>query len=62
VKPYTENIKGLNGGGEAYDLPLSHEIRKTGMIGSVKPGLTQELCVVQTEEFSITCYIREMYI
>jgi hypothetical protein len=28
---------------------------------SVKPVLTEDLCIVQKEEFSITCYMCEMY-
>jgi hypothetical protein len=31
-------------------LPLQHEIRNIGMICSVKPVLTEDLCVVQKEE------------
>jgi hypothetical protein len=31
------------------------------MICSAKPVLTEELCVVQTEEFSITCYMCDTY-
>jgi hypothetical protein len=44
-------------------MPLQHKIRKIGMICSVKPVLTEDLCVVQGEEFSLTCYTRmcEMY-
>jgi hypothetical protein len=43
-------------------LPLQHKICKMGMISYVKPVLTEDLCVVQKEEFSITCYICEMCI
>jgi hypothetical protein len=32
------------------------------MIFSVKPVLTEDLCVVQKEEFSIICYMCEIYI
>jgi hypothetical protein len=35
--------------------------RKIGMICSVKPVPVEDLCVVQKEEFSITCYVFEMY-
>jgi hypothetical protein len=42
-------------------LPLQHKIRKIGMICSAKPVLTEDLCVVQKQEFSITCYMYEMY-
>jgi hypothetical protein len=31
-------------------LPLQHKIRKIGMICSIKPVLTEDLCVVQKEE------------
>jgi hypothetical protein len=31
------------------------------MICSAKPVLTEDLCVGQKEEFSITCYMCEMY-
>jgi hypothetical protein len=47
--------------GEVTKLPLQHKIRKIGMICSVKPVLTEDLCVVQKEEFSITCYMCDMY-
>jgi hypothetical protein len=36
-------------------------IRKIGIICSVKPLLTDDLRVVQKKEFSVTCYMREMY-
>jgi hypothetical protein len=36
-------------------------LRKIGMICSAKPGLTEDLCIVQKEDFSITRYICEMY-
>jgi hypothetical protein len=42
-------------------MPLEHKISKIGIICSVKPVLTEDLCVVQEEEFSITCYMCEMY-
>jgi hypothetical protein len=32
-----------------------------GMICSAKPVQTEDLCVVQKEEFSVTCCMREMY-
>jgi hypothetical protein len=32
-------------------LPLQHKIREIGMLCSVKPVLTEDLCVVQREEF-----------
>jgi hypothetical protein len=37
------------------------QLLKIGMICSVKPALTVDLRVVQREEFSITCYMCEMY-
>jgi hypothetical protein len=46
-------------GGQTYEtdevttLLLWLKIRKTGMICSVKPVLTEDLCVVKKEEFSI---------
>jgi hypothetical protein len=42
-------------------LPLWHKIRKIGMICSVKSLLTEDLCIVQKEEFSVTCYMCEIY-
>jgi hypothetical protein len=32
------------------------------MICSVKPALTEDLCVVQKEDFSATCYMSDRYI
>jgi hypothetical protein len=44
-------------------LPLLHKIRKIGMICSVKPVLTEDLCVVQKEDiFNNMLYMCEMYI
>jgi hypothetical protein len=43
-------------------LSLKQKLCKIGMICSVKPVLTEDLCVVQKEDFSITCYMCEMYI
>jgi hypothetical protein len=42
-------------------LLSQHKICKIGMICSAKPVLTEELCVVQEEEVSITCCMCEMY-
>jgi hypothetical protein len=42
-------------------LPLQHKISKTDMIRFAKPGLTEDLCIVQKEEFSITCYMCDTY-
>jgi hypothetical protein len=56
VKPHIENIRGLNLAVvkpttiQVIKLPLWHKIRKIGMICSVKPVLTEDLCVVQKEE------------
>jgi hypothetical protein len=38
-------------------LPLYHMTCKIGMICSAKPILTENLCIVQKEEFSVTCYM-----
>jgi hypothetical protein len=38
-------------------LPLQHKIHKIGMICFARPGLTEDLCVVQKEEFSIIFYM-----
>jgi hypothetical protein len=51
-----KNIRGLNltvvklATVQVNRLPLLHKIRKIGMICSVKPVLTEELCVMQKEE------------
>jgi hypothetical protein len=42
-------------------VPLQHKIRKIGMICFAKSGLTEGLCAVQMEEFSITCCICDTY-
>jgi hypothetical protein len=61
VKPDVENARGLNLAVvnlttvQVTKLPLQHKIRKIGMICFAKPVLTENLCVVQKEEFSITC-------
>jgi hypothetical protein len=63
MKPDTENIRGLNlvvvklTTVQRTKLLLWHKISKLGMICSVKPVLTGDLCIVQKEEFSITCYM-----
>jgi hypothetical protein len=69
VKPDIENIRGLNLAVvklttvQVTRQPLPHKIYKIGMICSAKPVLTENLCVVQKEEFfSTTCYMCEMYI
>jgi hypothetical protein len=42
-------------------LRQSHKICKLGMICSVMPILAEDLCVVQKEAFSITCYMCKIY-
>jgi hypothetical protein len=42
--------------------PLQHKICKIGMICPAKPVLTEDLCVVQMQEFSITCYVRNVHL
>jgi hypothetical protein len=38
------------------------KLNKIGMICSVKPALTEDLCVMHKEEFPITCYYKcDMY-
>jgi hypothetical protein len=56
VKPDIENKRLKLGGGQAYDRPcdqqpFQHKICKIGMICSAKPVLTEDLCVVQKQEF-----------
>jgi hypothetical protein len=61
------NIRGLNLAVvksttvQVTKMPLQLKIRKIGMICSVKPILTEDLCVVKQEEFSITCYMCDTY-
>jgi hypothetical protein len=38
-----------------------HKIGKIGMICFAKPVLTDDLYIVQKEEFSVTCYMCDMY-
>jgi hypothetical protein len=53
VKPDIENIRGLNLAVvklttiQGIKLPLQHKISKKGMMCSVKPVLTENLCVGQ---------------
>jgi hypothetical protein len=63
-----ENIRGLNlpvvkpTTVQGTKLPLQHKIRNIGMICSVKPVLTEDLCTVQKEEiFNNMPYVCEMY-
>jgi hypothetical protein len=61
VKPGIENIRGLNlevakvTTVQVTKQPLQYQICKIGMFCSAKPVLTEDLCVVQKQEFSITC-------
>jgi hypothetical protein len=44
-------------------LPLQYEICKIGMICSVKPVLTEDLCLVQKQEFfSNMLYVRNVHL
>jgi hypothetical protein len=58
VKPVIETIRGLTltvvklTVVQVTKPPLQHKIRKIGMICSVNPVLTEDLCVVQMEDFS----------
>jgi hypothetical protein len=62
-----ETIRGLNlvvvklTTVQVTKLPLWHKIGKLGLICSVEPVLTEDLRVVKKDEFSITCYMCEMY-
>jgi hypothetical protein len=66
-KPDTECIRSLNLAMAKHTtvqvtkLPLYHEIRKISMSCSAEPVLTDDLCIVQEEKFSITCCMCEMY-
>jgi hypothetical protein len=46
---------------QATRLLLYNKISMIGMICSAKPGLTEGSYIVQREEFSITCYMCNMY-
>jgi hypothetical protein len=67
VKPDIENIRGLNltvvklTTDEVTRQPLQHKICKTGMICPAKPVLTEDLRVVLSKNFSLACYMCEMY-
>jgi hypothetical protein len=68
VKPDTENIRGLNlvmvklTIVQVTKLPLQHKIHKIGMICFAKPLLkTEDLYIMQKEEFSITCHMCNIY-
>jgi hypothetical protein len=57
VKHDIENIRGLNLAVVKLTIvqvtrqPLQHKICKIGMICSAEPVLTEDLCVVQKQEF-----------
>jgi hypothetical protein len=63
TKPDIENIRGLKVAEgklttvQVTKLPLYHKIREICMICFAKPILTVDLCVVQKQKFSITCYM-----
>jgi hypothetical protein len=65
VKPDIENIRG---GGQAYDLSnanltFEHKISKIDMMCSVKPMLTEDLWVVQKQEFfNNMLYVRNVHL
>jgi hypothetical protein len=65
-KPDTENVRGLNLAVvklttvQVTKLPLLHKVRKICMICFPKPLFTEDLYVVQNEEFSVTCYMCEI--
>jgi hypothetical protein len=67
VKPVKKNIRGLNLAVvkltifQVTKVPLLHKQRKISMIFSAKPVLTEDLRIVQNEEFTITCYMCDMY-
>jgi hypothetical protein len=67
VKSDIENIRGLNLAVvklttiQVTKLPLYHKMHKIGMTCFPKPGLTEDLYVVQKEECSITCYMCNTY-
>jgi hypothetical protein len=69
VKPDTESIRGLNLSAvklttvQVTKLPLWHKIRKTGMICSAKPVLTEDLHIVEKQEFSNNMlYVRYVHL
>jgi hypothetical protein len=46
-----------------YNKLWKEEVRKIGMICHVKPVLTEDLCVVQKEEFAINMlYVRYVHL
>jgi hypothetical protein len=65
--PFKENPRGWNLAVaklttvQVTKLPLQHKIRKIGRICVAKPVVTEDLYIVQKEEFSITCYTCDTY-
>jgi hypothetical protein len=69
VKPDIQNIGGLNLAvdklttGQVTRQPLQHKICKIGMTYSAKPVLTEDLCVVQKQEFfNNMLYVRNVHL
>jgi hypothetical protein len=42
-------------------MQLELDQLKIGMICFAKPALTKDMCIVQKEEFSLTCYMCDPY-
>jgi hypothetical protein len=67
AKPDREIIRGLDLAAvklttdHVTKLPLQRKIHKIRTICFVNPGLTEDLCIVQKEEFSKTCYMCGTY-
>jgi hypothetical protein len=67
MKPDTENIRDVTSAAaknttvRVTKLPLKRKIRKTDMNSFAKPVLTEDLYIMQNEEFSITCYMCDTY-
>jgi hypothetical protein len=64
----SENIRGLNlevvklMTVQVTRLPLQHKICKAGMICAAKPVVTEDLCVVQKQEFfNNMLYVRNIH-
>jgi hypothetical protein len=66
MKANIENIKGLNLAVvklttvQVTNLPLYHKIRKIGMICSVKPVLTEDLCGAKGRLFNSMLYVQNI--
>jgi hypothetical protein len=67
VKLDKENIRGLNLAMvklmaiQVTKLLLQHKINMIGLICSAKHVLTEDLYIVQKDDFSITCYVCYKY-